>query len=141
MPSLKSKRSCSFGYGSKTDLANKSSSPPPGAYEAKSSFHSNGSNSIAFGKSRNDVKFQNFLSTIEKLKKIPAPNAYKNPDSTLSNRGGRIAARLPTDIDYITKKKTPGPGAYEPKHLDLHDNGSFFLSKFKNKPSPRYHNP
>lgn len=37
----------------------------------------------------------------------------------LSKVSGKIFSRLPTDLDLITKKKTPGPGAYEPKGINL----------------------
>lgn len=59
----------------------------------------------------------------------------------MNKKGGKIAIKLPTEFDEIQKKKTPGPGEYNPQHLNLSDAGSFFLSKYKNTSSPRYHNP
>lgn len=38
LPPATSKRTTTFGYGSKIDLANKTSSPPPGSYNAPSDF-------------------------------------------------------------------------------------------------------
>ncbi len=45
--------------------------------------------------------------------------------------------RLPTDLDMITKKKTPGPGSYNPKGINLSESGSYILSKMRNAGSPR----
>jgi hypothetical protein len=44
-------------------------------------------------------------------------------------------------MDYLLNRKLPGPGDYSPKHLNMSDSGSFFLSNLKNQRSPRYHNP
>jgi putative salt-induced outer membrane protein YdiY len=38
VPATSSKRTTTFGYGSKIDLAIKTSSPPPGSYNAASDF-------------------------------------------------------------------------------------------------------
>lgn len=85
-----------MGYGNKTDLAQKSISPSPGAYQVKSTFKNNHYSSIGFGKSRDVVKFGSFLDIIDRSKKMPAPNTYKARLSTLGHKGGRIAMRLPT---------------------------------------------
>lgn len=81
------------------------------------------------------------MEEINKKGRFPAPNSYKNTLQSLNKKGGKIAIKLPTEFDEIEKKKTPGPGEYNPQHLNLSDAGSFFLSKFKNTSSPRYHNP
>lgn len=67
---------------------------------------------------------------------MPSPDKYtiQLPFSKVS---GKIFSRLPTDLDLITKKKTPGPGAYDPRGVNVADSGSYILSKMKNSGSPR----
>lgn len=40
-------------------------------------------------------------------------------------------ARLPTELDAIHKKKTPGPGTYDPKGVNIANSGSYVLSQMK----------
>lgn len=101
-----------MGYGSKSDLANKSISPSPVAYQSKSSFNQNHYSSIAFGKSRDAIKFGSFLDIIDQERKKPAPNSYKTKLNTFTKKGGIIAKKLPSELEYLAKKKTPGPGSY-----------------------------
>jgi hypothetical protein len=54
------------------------------------------------------------LGDSERKSKGPSPNAYRiKTEQYYDKRGGRMAAKLPTDIDLISKKKTPGPGSYK----------------------------
>jgi hypothetical protein len=39
--------------------------------------------------------------------------------------------RLPTELDSFGKKKTPGPGSYDPKGINLANSGSYVLSQMK----------
>lgn len=52
-----------------------------------------------------------------------------------------MAAKLPTEIDLASKKKTPGPGAYKLDATAMRNSGSFILSRYKNQLSPKYHSP
>lgn len=61
LPSERSKRACSLGYGNKISLGKKTVGPPPDAYQIRSTFEKNSYSSIAFGKSRENIKFGNFL--------------------------------------------------------------------------------
>lgn len=40
-------------------------------------------------------------------------------------------ARLPTELDALHKKKTPGPGTYDPKGVNIANSGSYVLSQMK----------
>ena len=93
------------------------------AYQGKSTFNQNHNSSISFGKSRNLIKFGSFLDIIEQEKKKPAPNSYKTNLNTFGKKGGIMAKRLPRQLELIIKKRTPGTGSYEPKHLNMSDAG------------------
>lgn len=61
---------------------------------------------------RGEVKFGSFLNDSERLKTLPGPNAYKIKENHYSKHGGRMAVKLPSDLDLSAKKKVPGPGTY-----------------------------
>jgi hypothetical protein len=45
---------------------------------------------------------------------MPSPTAYRIKNHYLySRKGGKMAAKLPTELDLVVKKKTPGPGSYK----------------------------
>lgn len=116
LPSSLTNRTCGFGYGSKINFAEKEKSPPPGTYEPTSDFDGRMTryNTISFSLGRNKVKFGSFLGEADQKKKNPSPNAYRiKTNIYYSKQGGRMAARLPTEIYMASKKKTPGPGAYK----------------------------
>lgn len=121
-----------MGYGNKTQLGEGSISPSPDKYKIISEFQRKHNNSaIAFGKSRDQIKFGSFLENSQRSKNLPAPNQYKI-NFTSHKRAIIISERLKTDMDYLISRKNPGPGDYSPKNLNLSDSGSFFLSNLKN---------
>lgn len=71
-------------------------------------------NTISFSLGRNKVKFGSFLAQADRLKTMPSPTAYRIKTNYLySRKGGRMAAKLPTELDLVVKNKTPGPGTYK----------------------------
>lgn len=46
------------------------------------------------------------------MKKYPGPGSY-NLKGVYSKRGGKMAVKLPTEIDLKQKNKNPGPGTYD----------------------------
>ena len=144
MPSNNSRRSCSFGYGTKVDFADrKKVIPPPGSYELPTDFNprNNRHHTISFSQGRDSVKFGYFLNSAQKLKTLPSPQTYSVNLKKFSKRGGRIAAKLPTEIDISLKKKVPGPGTYKLDATEMKSSGSYILSRYRNKMSPKYLSP
>ncbi len=52
-----------------------------------------------------------------------------------------MAAKLPTGLDLVAKKKTPGPGSYKLDVTQMKGTGSYVLSDYKNNISPKYLSP
>lgn len=132
LPSTLNQRTCSFGFGQKTDLIDKKVLPPPGAYYSDCNEQNpKRLNTISFSAGRNEVKFGYFLNEVEKKKSLPSPTNYKNSQNCLNSQYGKIGIKLPTDIDLLGKKKTPGPGTYNLASTELKTSGKYKLSKFK----------
>jgi hypothetical protein len=144
LPSTNSHRSCSFGFGTKVNFVEKEKSPPPGTYDPRTEFGSlSRYNTVSFHLGRNKVKFGNFLAGAErKYNSGPSPNAYRiRTEYFEDRRGGRIAAKLPTEIDLAVRKVTPGPGTYELTATEMKGSGGYILSNYPNHISPKYRNP
>lgn len=144
LPSTLAKRSCSFGYGTKIDFADRRKVlPPPGSYEPPTDFNPSKArhNTISFSMGRGEVKFGSFLSGAERMKTLPSPTTYSIKQTHYSQKGGRMAARLPSEIDLLRKKKVPGPGAYGLGITELKSSGSYILTRYRNNLSPKYLSP
>lgn len=113
LPSTLEKRSCSFGYGNKISLNLNNISPPPGSYKSVGDLSSGKKNTISFSPGRNEVKFGYFLLDAERKKTLPSPDRYKIKMTHYSNKYGKMAAKLPSDIELSAKNKNPGPGSYD----------------------------
>lgn len=142
LPSTLEKKTCTFGYGSKTSFEIKQSSPPPGSYKSFSDFSQDKKpNTVSFGSGREEVKFGSFLLDSERKKSIPPPNSY-NISNSRSSKYGRMAIRLPTEIEILSKRKSPGPGTYNVESTEIgNSKGSYALAKFKNSIAPTFHSP
>lgn len=78
-PCVKSKRSTSFGYGTKFDFTEKLDKVPgPSHYENVDKIHKYGNRGISFGNGRDKVTFQGFTV---KTTNVPGPGAYDLIDS------------------------------------------------------------
>lgn len=74
LPSTLNAKACSFGFGRKATLSEKSSSPPPGTYEHKSTL--NPERIPTFHSGRDESKFGNLWHKSLKNSIIPHPYAY-----------------------------------------------------------------
>lgn len=126
------------------DFANvKKVLPPPGSYEPPSDFdpRRTRNQTISFSPGRNEVKFGYFLGPAEKMKTLPSPNSYLIKTNHYSKKCGKMAVKLPTEIDMASRKKVPGPGTYTLDATSIKNSGSFILSRYRNQLSPKYHSP
>ena len=71
------------------------------------------------------------MNEVDNKKFLPSPNAYKNQVDHYSSKYGKMAARLPTDIDIKKRNKNPGPGTYNIEAIEMKNAGNYKLSKFK----------
>jgi hypothetical protein len=80
---------------------------------------------------RNKVKFGSFLGI--GINGVPSPTTYRiKAEYYYDKRGGKMAIRLPTEIDVLTKKVTPGPGTYKLNATEMKGSGSYVLSNYHN---------
>lgn len=141
LPNCNTGRSCSFGYGTKTSIVEKEKSPPPGAYQSSSDFKKvTRYNTISFHVGRNKAKFGSFMYDSDQKKYDPSPNSYIIK-AHYSRKGGKMAVRLPSQIDLLIKKKNPGPGTYKLDATEMKGSGSYIISDYKNNLSPKYQSP
>jgi hypothetical protein len=145
LPTTSSKRTTTFGFGCKVNLAGKSSSPPPGSYKLPSDFgKSHLTSTASFHEGRDRVTFGSFLlETLKRKKDLPSPDRY-NPQKPYSTIGGKMGIRMQTD-PTIKSKDFPGPGSYKLNSIQLGNRGHYVLSTLKflsptlrNSTSPRY---
>jgi hypothetical protein len=88
------------------------------------------------------VKFGSFLGATNGANAVPSPNTYRIKTEYFSDRrGGKMAAKLPTEIDLVSKKKTPGPGTYKLDATSIKSDGIYVLSTYHNFNSPKYLSP
>lgn len=90
---------------------------------------------------RNKIKFGSFIYDSEQKKFNPSPNTYLIKSTHFSKKGGKMAAKLPSEIDLLIKKKNPGPGTYKLNVTDMKESGSYKISDYKNCLSPKYQSP
>lgn len=132
LPTTKSQRYTSFGYGSRCNFAKKQVAPPPGTYEPPSEFVKNPKNkAYSFGISYNSYHKVYNENDRSPDKIVPGPGTYNIPE-----RWGKegvqytLKPRLSTStLKYYSQ--FPGPGTYEPPH-SINKTGNYFNSKFGN---------
>ncbi|CAI2375974.1 unnamed protein product [Moneuplotes crassus] len=150
LPSTFTKRSASFGLGSKLDEKfGKSFVPPPGAYNT---IHSDFSRlnphlpSFSFGAGRGAFEKTSVRNT--KAKDNPGPGQYSIPSTFTPNTKDKSYSlkgrgKSMQDLMIMKKKELPGPGQYSPK-TTMNKDGIYRVSSMKNtaamsfKPSDRF---
>jgi hypothetical protein len=119
------KKSSSFGYGKRTDIAEKSKDTiDPGAYNIPSTFESK-RRGFSFGSSRNEIKFQNYLkmlgnSSTNVFYTIDNSTLYKGKSFSIKERTGYPANCtfvfnpdfLPNNPETERRSRLPSPASY-----------------------------
>ena len=106
---VRRRKGCGFGYGSRTDFAQKTYSPSPQKYCLPSSINVN--RAKTFGSSDRSGAFGSFFMKAIIQKYNPGPNTYDLP-STMDDKNITFKKKLPTEIDLKAKERTPPPNEY-----------------------------
>jgi len=151
LPSTKTKRTTSFGFGSRGYLSSRQESPPPNTYSLPSDFDPRKKGcAFTFGISREAYAKVYAEAQPQQDKAIPGPGSYnvlKAPgfDANKFSFRGRIGelsmiCSKITDIDHSFAPKTPGPGTYT-NLSSISKNGRQFYSKFESSRAPQFNPP
>ena len=140
IPTTITKRSTSFGFGTKVAFPDNNKYPGPGAYDQLLKINNKGRyiiselpNSIqnTFG---SEIRFKNNSTNTE----TPAPNAY-NPESLIKGNGIIYNSRYKTKLGKSMGQRlrkigekliTPGPGSYN--HMNMNLKGKYPSSTLSN---------
>ena len=140
IPTTITKRSTSFGFGTKVAFPDNNKYPGPGAYDQLLKINKKGRyiiselpNSIqnTFG---SEIRFKNNSTNTE----TPAPNAY-NPESLIKGNGIIYNSRYKTKLGKSMGQRlrkigekliTPGPGSYD--HMNMNLEGKYPSSTLSN---------
>lgn len=146
LPSTKSRRSASFGYGKRYNFGRNNGSPPPTSYNSHSQFKKTpNTKAYSFGIAREAYSkvYLKGHKGPEMSRDIPGPGSYNSEmwnsvgktgkSYTLRPRTGNVGIR-------VGSKGIPGPGSYEFKN-SISSKGTQFLSKFKSSGATTFNPP
>eukprot|EP00344_Euplotes_crassus_P010609 CAMPEP_0196999210 /NCGR_PEP_ID=MMETSP1380-20130617/4438_1 /TAXON_ID=5936 /ORGANISM="Euplotes crassus, Strain CT5" /LENGTH=256 /DNA_ID=CAMNT_0042416049 /DNA_START=124 /DNA_END=898 /DNA_ORIENTATION=- len=146
LPSTKSRRSASFGYGKRFDFTKNNGSPPPTSYNFSSQFKkSPNGKAYSFGIAREAYSkvFLKGHKGPEAARDIPGPGSYNNELWNTVGKSGKaytLRPRTGTMGIRVSSKGIPGPGSYESKN-SITPRGEQFLSKFKSSGASTFNPP
>lgn len=126
LPSCKSKRSTSFGYGSRYNFVPKDSEATPSCYNYRYGVQSNQpySPKYSFGLGREDM--------VNKLdKSIPGPGKYYSPLKSIGKDSPKYSMKGKYKNSFYPQSISPGPAAYDP-HTKMNEKGVYGIAGFNN---------
>ena len=85
----------------------------------------------SFAMGRDQTISGSFLQMARSLASFPSPERYKPNYETMSKKNGYIGKRLTTEMEIVSKKKTPGPGNYETGSTNMDKTGHYVLSNLR----------
>mmetsp|Transcript_23051 Transcript_23051/g.22805 ORF Transcript_23051/g.22805 Transcript_23051/m.22805 type:complete len:301 (+) Transcript_23051:6-908(+) len=135
IPPAFDKRSASIGYGTKSDFTKErgQGNPDPSAYNLPSDFDNKKPFGLAysFGISREACEKRYVEGHFKADPSVPGPGTYPIT-SKIGQEGRKFTFRPRTSIldEMFNSRKSPGPGAYDPKSEV--EKGRYTLSTFKN---------
>lgn len=121
------KKGSTFGHSKRPSLEIRTSSPSPQTYTLPSTIKQS---LKRFGSGREEHQFGSFLLKALKEKNRPAPNAYMMP-SSINDRRKSMGARLPTELDLLSKNDVPAPTRYDLEYALMNPEGKYASSKNK----------
>lgn len=127
LPSMKSERATSFGYGSRYNFAPKGSEFTPASYNYQYGVESNQpyAPKYSFGVSRENIK-DNFQD-----KSIPGPGKYYSRLKTIGNDSPKYSIKGKYNNPLFGRIDSPGPAAYDP-HTKMNLKGVYGIAGYKN---------
>ena len=127
LPSVRTKRSTTLGYGSRYNFAPKDSENTPACYNYRYGVESNQpySPKYSFGLGRENIK-DNFQDN-----SIPGPGKYYSPLKSIGKEGPKYSMKGKYYNSLNGSIDSPGPGAYDP-HTKMTSNGVFGIAGYKN---------
>ena len=126
LPSVKNKRSTSFGYGSRYNFVPKDSDTTPSCYnycygvQSKQPY----SPKYSFGLGREKI-----VRTLDK--NIPGPGKYYSPLQSIGKDSPKYSMKGKSKDSFYPRIDSPGPAAYDPK-TKMNSRGVFGIAGFKN---------
>jgi hypothetical protein len=127
LPSVRTKRSTTLGYGSRYNFVPKDSENTPACYnylygvESKQPY----SPKYSFGLGRENIK-DNFQDN-----SIPGPGKYYSPLKTIGKEGPKYSMKGKYYNSLYGSIDSPGPAAYDP-HTKMTSKGVFGIAGYKN---------
>jgi len=146
LPSTRSRRSASFGYGKRYNFAKNNGSPSPTSYNSTSQFKKiPGAKAFSFGVARGAYSkvYLKGHKAPEMARDVPGPGAYNNELWNSVGKTGKAYTLRPRTGSMgirVSSKDIPGPGSYEAKS-SITSRGTQFLSKFKSSGATTFNPP
>ena len=123
LPSVKSERSTSFGYGSRYNFVPKNSETTPSCYNYCYGVQSRQPNApkYSFGLGRECMK-DNSIDTPS-----PGPGKYYSPLKSMGKDTPKYSIKGKYKDTFYQRTESPGPAAYDP-HTKMNEKGVFSIA-------------
>ena len=127
LPSVRTKRSTTLGYGSRYNFVPKDAENTPACYNYRYGVESKQpySPKYSFGLGRENIK-DNFQD-----KSIPGPGKYYSPLKSIGKEGPKYSMKGKYYNSLYGSVDSPGPAAYDP-HTKMTSKGVFGIAGYKN---------
>lgn len=127
LPSVRTKRSTTLGYGSRYNFVPKDSENIPACYNYRYGVESKQPQSpkYSFGLGRDNIK-DNWQD-----KSIPGPGKYYSPLKSIGKEGPKYSMKGKSNNPLYRSSDSPGPAAYDPR-TKMTSKGVFGISTYKN---------
>ncbi|KAM3135740.1 hypothetical protein pb186bvf_012137 [Paramecium bursaria] len=111
LPSTRSQRTCSLGYGKKIKLDRTSDAPSPQKYDVSSSYRNRRGHSFGIGREMLYVSNKDNSQFPGPGQQVNIYNQFRYPQQTTM---AKVAYSIRGKLSQNIKNDVPGPGAYDP---------------------------